>query len=149
MEIERVQTERDVQEAVTLASELWPESVREKLEREMQDSAVSRSASVWLARMDGRAVSFLHATIRREYVEGAEPPTGYIEGVYTRQEARRKGIAGTLIQEAERWARERGCRWVASDSELDNAAGQQFHRASGFSEAARVVCFSKRISAGR
>ena len=57
----------------------------------------------------------------------------------------RRGGARALLAACEDWARARGCREFASDCELDNEASIGFHRAVGFAEANRIVCFAKRL----
>jgi aminoglycoside 6'-N-acetyltransferase I len=38
-----------------------------------------------------------------------------------------------------------GCSDFASDTELHNEEGLQFHLACGFEEAGRIICFMKRL----
>ena len=58
---------------------------------------------------------------------------------------RGRGIGAALLEEAERWAAERGCTELASDATLDNVASQRAHAALGFTETERVVAFRKRL----
>ena len=50
-----------------------------------------------------------------------------------------------LVIACENCAREQGCREFASDCELDNADSLRFHLASGFEEANRIICFTKKL----
>ena len=48
-----------------------------------------------------------------------------------------------LCAAVEAWGRERGCREFASDALIDNEASHCMHRALGFEERERVVCYCK------
>jgi aminoglycoside 6'-N-acetyltransferase I len=48
----------------------------------------------------------------------------------------------------EAWGISEGCTELASDTELENRASAAAHRALGFEEAGRVVCFRKALTAG-
>lgn len=52
-------------------------------------------------------------------------------------------VVRALPDRCEAWARDRGCREFAGDCELTNPDSIGFHRASGFREANRIVCFVK------
>ena len=83
--------------------------------------------------------------LRSDYVEGTETsPVGYLEGIYVRPESRHKGVASALLSACEGWARQRGCTEFASDCELENENSAAFHLAAGFTEANRIICFTKR-----
>ena len=84
--------------------------------------------------------------LRRDYVQGAgSSPVGYLEGIFVREEYRRRGHARELLAACQAWAAEQGCREFASDCELDNQASYRFHRAAGFAEAGRIICFIKKL----
>jgi aminoglycoside 6'-N-acetyltransferase I len=52
-------------------------------------------------------------------------------------------VGSALVRELEQWARERGCRELASDTWLDSIASQRAHEHLGFSEVDRVVNYRK------
>ena len=56
-------------------------------------------------------------------------------------------MGAALVEAAEQWAREQGCTEMASDGELDNRAGEAFHKALGYEEVERIVCFRKSLEA--
>jgi aminoglycoside 6'-N-acetyltransferase I len=77
-------------------------------------------------------------------VNGTESsPVAFLEGLYVAPAFRRQGIAALLVDQAQQWARERGCTELASDALLDNSASQEMHKALGFTETERVVYFRK------
>lgn len=88
----------------------------------------------------------MRCELRHEYVEGTETsPVGYLEGIFIREGYRRKGYAAELLAECERWAQLQGCKEFASDCEVKNEGSMRFHRAAGFDEANRIVCYVKKL----
>ena len=138
--------ERDIGAVVELALQLWPGHERAELEAEINGLLQTREAAFFLAFGGGAAVGFAQCQLRRDYVEGtSESPVGYLEGIFVDGGARGKGLAALLLEACERWARAQVCREFASDCELENHQSLAFHKACGFQEANRVVCFVKRI----
>lgn len=131
--------------AAALADELFPGHAPGELLAEWE--ALPRAeCAVFLAEEGGAPVGFAQCQLRHDYVEGTETsPVGYLEGISVRPGSRRQGAARALLSACEGWARERGCAEFASDCELDNAPSAAFHRAAGFAEANRIVCFTKRL----
>lgn len=133
-------------QAAALAAELWPHHTPAELLAEFKSLPPEESA-LFLAVEDGTPAGFAQCQLRHDYVEGtAHSPVGYLEGIYVRAGHRGKGLACGLLTACETWARERGCREFASDCELDNTDSLNFHLASGFAEANRVICFVKKLT---
>jgi aminoglycoside 6'-N-acetyltransferase I len=76
-------------------------------------------------------------------------PVGYVEGRYVDPDVRRQGVGRALVGAAEVWAVSRGCREMASDARLDNAAGIAAHRALGFQDETPAARFRKNRGRGR
>lgn len=92
------------------------------------------------------AVGLVEASVRQEYVNGTESsPVAFLEGLYVVPQARRKGIAASLVAAVCDWAQRAGCRELASDAVLENAISHVVHRALGFEETERVVFFRKKL----
>lgn len=136
----------DLQELAKLACQLWPEHRVSELEAEMAGILSQEDAALFLALDDETAVGFAQCQLRHDYVEGTESsPVGYLEGIYVADAYRKQGIAGKLLSECERWAKEKGCAEFASDCELGNTQSLQFHLNVGFQEANRIICFTKKL----
>lgn len=58
-------------------------------------------------------------------------------------EHRRQGVATALVRAVEDWGRAQGCPELGSDAAIDNAGSAALHRALGFEEVERIVCFRK------
>ncbi len=127
-----------------LASLLWPSHSREELAAEFAQLLERGDSALFLATESGEAIGFAQAQLRRDYVEGTHSsPVGYLEGIFIREEHRGRGHARALLRACENWAEERGCTEFASDCELHNEASLSFHRKLGFSEANRIIFFTK------
>ncbi len=132
----------DLAAVVSLAEKLFSPSGAPEAEMELLLS--DEGAAIFLACCENVSVGFAQVQLRRDYVEGtATSPVGYLEGVYVETAFRRQGIAKHLVETSEAWAKEKGCLEFASDCELANSDGILFHKAIGFSEANRIVCFVK------
>ena len=132
-------------QAAALAAELWPEHSTAELRAEFEQISGEKGV-LFLAMESDTPVGFAQCQLRHDYVEGTEhSPVGYLEGIYIRPNCRGRGLAGELLAACENWARERGCLEFASDCELDNGDSLALHLATGFSEANRIICFTKKL----
>lgn len=132
--------------AAELALLLWPDNDLAELTAEFDALIDDDEALILLAFDDKRAVGFAHCQLRHDYVEGTETsPVGYMEGLYVREAYRMNGIAKELMTSCEQWAKHQQCQEFASDCELTNDDSVAMHRKLGFTEANRIVCFTKRL----
>lgn len=132
--------------AASLAMMLFPNHQFEKIKGEMKEMIQNKEAIIALYLQNGEPVAFAQCQLRYDYVEGTESsPVGYLEGIYVDTDCRKKGIAKELLTYCQKWAKENGCSEFASDCEIDNTVSYNFHKAVGFTEANRIVCFSKRL----
>lgn len=138
-------SEADAASAAALANKMW--SPNPEREQEFLDLIRSDESAVFLAESNGNAVAFAQCGLRHDYVEGKESdgPVGYLEGIYVEEAYRGRGLAKMLLSLCEDWARSMGCSEFASDTELHNEKGLQFHLACGFEEAGRIICFMKKL----
>ncbi|MCX4356387.1 MAG: GNAT family N-acetyltransferase [Oscillospiraceae bacterium] len=91
-------------------------------------------------------IGFAQCQLRYDYVEGTTmSPVGYLEGIFIKEEYRNKGYAKELLAECEAWARDNGCKEFASDCEINNTDSFHFHKAMNFTEANRIICFTKAL----
>jgi aminoglycoside 6'-N-acetyltransferase I len=124
---------------------IWPDAGDEYLRFDMEDILTSEQDVVFFAFVEDKLAGMLEARLR-EYGEGCETsPVGYIEGWFVYPELRGMGVAGTLAQAAEDWARGMGCSEMASDTWLDNEASIRAHLKLGYFEVERLVHFVKRL----
>ncbi|WP_374966958.1 aminoglycoside 6'-N-acetyltransferase [Lysinibacillus sp. RS5] len=136
----------DVQTAALLALQLWPNHTLEEFSEEMAQLINAENAAIYLAYEEDEAVGFAQCQLRTDYVEGTHSsPVGYLEGLFVKELNRQKGFAKLLVESCEQWAKRKGCIEFASDCELQNLESLAVHLKLGFSEANRIICFTKRL----
>lgn len=136
----------DAKAAAELALRLWPDNSLEHFIEEMKGFITHNSSVIFLAVEDFQAVGFAQCQLRTDYVEGTDSsPVGYLEGLYVLEHQRQKGFAKALVDACERWAVGKGCTEFASDCELDNTDSFAMHLKLGFTEANRIICFTKKL----
>jgi aminoglycoside 6'-N-acetyltransferase I len=134
----------NVKQLTALALELWTDGSFEEELTYYQSILDAENEVCYLAKVEGVYVGFIHVSLRAEYVEGADDlPVAYIEGLYVKPSYQKQCIAQNLVGLAEAWGRKKGCKQVASDTELSNVHSIDFHKKMGFEEVNRVVCFVK------
>jgi len=129
-----------------LAIQMWEDNSIEGLTDEFIELIEKENAQIFIKYVEDKAVGFAQCQLRYDYVEGTETtPVGYLEGIFVEEEHRGKGYAKELLNECQKWAKEKGCLEFASDCGLDNVTSLNFHIAMGFEEANRIICFTKKL----
>ena len=142
----RKATIKDLNVVTTLALKLWQEHEFDELKTEFKSLLKDRNCAIYLYLENEKAIGFAQCQLRFDYVEGTETsPVGYLEGVYVDESYRQKGNGRNLVNACENWARSKGCKEFASDSEFSNKQGIDFHNKLGFSQANIIVCFTKKL----
>ena len=132
-----------------LRQALWPECPREQHFSEMSSFVADpQRHGQFLAYSASReAVGLVEASVRHEHVNGTESsPVAFLEGLYVVPQARRKGVAASLVARVCEWARGAGCRELASEAVLENSIAPVVHRALGFEQTERVVFFRRKLA---
>lgn len=129
-----------------LRHQLWPDSSRDELksEQSMLLSNPHRYSNI-VAVLDSRIVGFVEVSLHERADGCSTTPVGYVEGWYVVPTARRCGLGRLLIEAAEKWALNRGCKEIASDTHLENQVGISAHGALGFQEIGSVTRFKKSL----
>jgi len=134
---------QDRDEWLRLRRALWPEQSKEEHAAEVVKFLADKAATVFVSPRNGGGLQgFAEVSIRSSSEDGAVP---YLEGWYVDPDLRDRRVGRALVEAVERWAKEQGHTALASDTELDNLAGQAAHRALGFEEVERVVVFRKAL----
>jgi aminoglycoside 6'-N-acetyltransferase I len=119
---------------------LWPDSAADDLAQTFETLAVFVAD-----RGGGRLGGFVEVGAR-SFAEGCErSPVAYIEGWFVDSDLRRRGVGGALLRAAEDWARQAGYADIGSDALIDNEGSIAAHKALGYREMERIVCFAKRL----
>jgi aminoglycoside 6'-N-acetyltransferase I len=151
MNLTRVRQARpaDVQQWAILRQALWPTESPDELAAEARryfvDGDIPLEAVLLAEASDGTLLGFAELSLRLYAEDCKTSPVAFLEGWYVIPAARRHGVGRALVSAAEEWARERGCREFASDTELDNSLSAAAHRALGFEDAGALRCFRKNL----
>ena len=125
---------------------MWHDNTLRSLRDEFEELAEAEDAVCFIKYVGEEPVWFAQCQLRRDYVEGTgTSPVGYLEGIFVLEEHRRRGYAKELLLRCEEWSKEKHCSEFASDCELENDDSLQFHLATGFEEANRIICFRKTL----
>lgn len=143
----RVATLEDALLVAELAIQMWESHTIEELTQEFDEYISKENGIVFITMVDGCAVGFAQCGLRRDYVEGTDSsPVGYLEGIFIKEEYRKRGLARDMLEACWKWAKEQGCTEFASDCELDNEDSLKFHLKMGFEEVNRIICFTKKLT---
>ncbi|HEY6129196.1 MAG TPA: GNAT family N-acetyltransferase [Candidatus Acidoferrum sp.] len=141
----------DLAELASLRTALWPESPLADHTRELRAILGGTFQSVmplviFVAEENYTVLGFLEAGLRST-ADGCDVsrPVGYVEGWYVIESRRGQGIGRALLNAAENWAREQGCREMASDADIHNTLSHRVHQASGFAVTARSILYRKSL----
>ena len=132
-----------------LRQALWPDAAREEHLLEMASfvEEPQRYGQFVAYSSSHEAIGLAEVALRSDYVNGTQSsPVAFLEGLYVVPQARRKGVAASLVAAVCDWARRAGCREIASDAVLENSISHVVHRALGFEETERVVFFRRKLA---
>ena len=111
----------------------------DSLRREIADDVASRDSLVLLALLGGRAAGMFIARPPRTMLMGRFDRTLAVLEVYTRPDARRRGVAAAMLAEATAWAGQRGFEHLALDYMTANPLSSRFWRVQGFEPVATIL----------
>lgn len=132
----------DKTEYLQMRQSLWPDSTAE----EVEDFFQQPKWTTFVAEKENSKLCGFIEVGQRPYAEGCETsPVAYIEGWYVDPDVQRQGVGRKLVQRAEAWARKNGFTEIASDTWLENETSIEAHKALGFNEVERLVCFVKEL----
>ena len=142
----RKATKKDIRIIANLAVLLWNNNSVDDLADEFTEILSKDDAQIFLKYESDTPVGFAQCQLRHDYVEGTETtPVGYLEGIFIMEGYRNRGYAKELLNACEMWAKDIGCKEFASDCEIDNDNSFLFHKAMNFTEANRIICFTKKL----
>jgi len=136
---------------LSLRRHLWPQGTDAEHLAEMAEFLAQPERYAQFVAYDSshRAVGFIEASLRTDYVNGTEgSPAAFLEGIYVHPPNRRCGVARTLLDAVSGWAVSHRVHEFASDAGLENELSHEVHKALGFAESERVVYFRKVLRRG-
>lgn len=146
MKIRRL-THHDVDEWLRLRMALWPHHDPDELRSEAGDILLRlESDPVFVAERDrGGLCGMVEVSIRPRAEKCRTENVGYLEGWYVDPDMRRSGVGRRLVEEAENWARGKGCLEMASDTTPRYPDSPAAHKALGYEEVQRKIHFRKEL----
>lgn len=137
---------KDLEILANLAVLMWDSHSVSELISEFSEIISKGKSQFFLKYENDIPIGFAQCKLRYDYVEGTKAsPVGYLEGIFIKAGYRNKGYAKELLAECEVWAKCNGCQEFASDCEIDNIDSFRFHKAMNFTEANRIICFTKTL----
>lgn len=143
----RTATVADTAAWSAMRTALWPDTDDDhRAEIRAYFSGTSTDiVEVYVVEVEAELVGFMELNIRN-FAEGSRSPRlPYVEAWYICPEHQNQGYGRQLMLRAEEWAVAQGYTELASDTEIDNERSIALHKALGFTETERVVCFLKRL----
>ena len=132
----------DLEILAKLAVMMWQNHSVSELINEFSEIMANGKSQFFLKYENDIPIGFAQCQLRYDYVEGTSTsPVGYLEGIFVQEGYRNKGY----VAKCEAWAKENGCHEFASDCEIDNMNSFHFHKAMNFTEANRIICFTKTL----
>lgn len=108
----------DAQAWEKLRCDLWPEGVADhapEIASFLAGTLNEPSAVLVAENSDGEIIAIAELSIRTDIPTLAGSPVGYVEGLYVMPDARRRGVARSLLRASRDWAREQRCTGFAGD----------------------------------
>ena len=126
---------------------LWPDEPAENHLRWIDTILKSGEWGFVAQAPDSRAVGFAEVSIRKFANACESAPVPFLEGIWVHEDFRRRGIGARLIAHVEAFLVRRGFAEIGSDALIANLGSHAAHKAWGFQERERIVCFCKRLDA--
>jgi len=138
--------DKNLKEYVDLAMLLFPDEDYNEEYKMYKEAFKTDKEMGYLYQADNKYAGMMHLSVRSDYVNGTDTtPVLYLEAIYVLPEYRKQGVARKFIEFAEETAKQKGIMQLASDCLLENYASELFHKACGFREEERVICFVKDV----
>jgi aminoglycoside 6'-N-acetyltransferase I len=131
-----------------MRASLWPEETPQQHTEGIDQVLEDGEAWGFIAETPtGAPAGFAEIAIRK-YANGCDGrPVAFLEGIWVREDFRRRGLGAQLVSHIESFLTARGFHEIGSDTPLDNDVSQSAHLGWGFSETERVVYFRKLLPA--
>ena len=137
----RAATEDDAARIAELSSQLGYPSTREDILRRMRSLAPAASHALMVAETPGvDVIGWVHVSLN-PLVES--DLRAEINGLVVAEGQRSLGAGRLLLEEAERWARERGCRMVSLRSNVIRDRAHKFYERNGYQHYKTQKAFRK------
>jgi aminoglycoside 6'-N-acetyltransferase I len=142
----RKATKRDKSQWIALRAQLWPRAELCQLREEVDKMLEDVNWGIFTAGHEGKIVGFIECSIRDKAPACETNRIGYIEGWFVTPQYRNQGVGASLAECGEKWAKEMGCREMASDTTSEFPSSPIAHKALGYQEVKRKFYYRKSLS---
>jgi GNAT superfamily N-acetyltransferase len=124
----------------------YPSTAEEVLER-LRRILADPLQAVYVAEIEGpRLVGWIHVF---PHLTVESDPCAELGGLVVEERHRGRGVGGRLMEQAEKWARERGYRALTLRSNVLRARAHAFYERLGYASPKSQRVFSKRLGPSR
>ena len=132
----------DTERIAVLSQQLgYPES-QEEVQRRLNQIQQDQQHAVYVAELSGRVVGWVHVYVCQLVVAD---PQAEIGGLVVDESHRHCGIGRLLMQQAERWGREKGCWAVYLRSHVVCKDAHAFYKGIGYNNVKTSMVFRKAL----
>lgn len=144
--IKKNHNKKYIENVARLEQELWCVNEIRDYEITIKNALKRNNYTIFLALEDDIPLGYIETDIFYSWDEiYSKVPILKICGLYVTPTLRRKGVASSLIKEAEKYAKELGCKQIASDYYSFNTTSEKLHESLGFVETSKIVNVIKNI----
>lgn len=137
----RLASAGDAGRIAVLCQQLGYPASRKQVQRRLHQIQQDEGHAVYVAEQsDGHIVGWVHVHLRQLVVANLQAEIG---GLVVDESYRRHGIGRLLMERAEQWAREKGCRAVHLRSNIVRKGAHVFYERLGYSNVKTSRVFHK------
>jgi GNAT superfamily N-acetyltransferase len=131
----------DAERIAVLCQQLGYPASQEQVQRRLHQIQQDESHAVYVAEQpDGHVVGWVHVLVRQLVVAD---PQAEIGGLVVDEGYHRRGVGRLLMEQAERWAHEKGCWAVHLRSNIVRKGAHAFYERIGYSNVKTSQVFRK------
>jgi GNAT superfamily N-acetyltransferase len=138
----RFATPADAEQVADLSAQLGYSATPEETAARIADLTREKDHAIFIAEISGRPIAWMDIYVQRTLAVGT---VTHIAGLVVDELHRSRGIGKLLLQDAEAWARERGCKVVRLTSNLTRSRAHGFYENLGYKVIKTQKAFAKEL----
>jgi GNAT superfamily N-acetyltransferase len=139
----RLARAEDAERIAVLCQQLGYPASQEEVQRRLNRIQRDKQHVVYVAKLsDGHVIGWVHVHVRQLIVADLQAEIG---GLIVDEDYRHCGVGRLLMQQAEQWAREKGCWTVYLRSNVVRKDAHAFYEGIGYSNVKASMSFRKAL----
>ena len=138
----RLASSGDAERIAVLCQQLGYPASQEKVQRRLNQIQQDEQQAVYVAELSGHLIGWVYVHVCKLLVAD---PQAEIVGLVVDEDHRRCGVGRLLMQQVEKWAREKGCWEVYLRSNVVREGAHAFYEGIGYSSAKTSMAFRKAL----